>query len=267
MKWIRERVRSGAILSGLWVSTGSSVVAEIAGHAGADWVLLDSEHGLGDDADLVHSLQALRGTEAAAIVRIPGLEPYLIKRALDRGASGIMVPWVNSAEEATAIVRAMRYPPDGIRGVAGGTPATRFGADPTYLSQANERLLTVVQIETPEAVSAADAIAAVEGVDVLFVGPSDLSFSMGIHQQIDHPDFRAAIERVRQACSVHNKQAGILASSPKMVQQAIEDGFTFIAYGIDTKLLTGGMHACVQTIVTAGNSKRTTLDNAFAEGS
>lgn len=249
MNWISESVRRGKVLSGLWMATGSPVVAEIAGNAGADWVLLDWEHGLGGEADLIHCLQALRATPAAAIVRVAAPEPHLIKRALDQGANGIMAPWIGTAEQAEQVVRAMRYAPDGVRGVAGATPATRYGAETQeYLRRANDDLLTVIQIETPEAVEAANAIAAIEGVDVLFVGPSDLSFSMGIHRQVDHPDFRSAIKRVVQACAEHGKKAGILANSPEMVQQAIDDGFTFVAYGNDITLLAGGMRDCVRAV-------------------
>lgn len=249
MNWISENVRKGKLLSGIWISTGSPIVSEIAGSSGADWVLLDWEHGLGGEADLIHCLQAIRGTSAAPIVRVATAEPHLIKRALDQGASGIMVPWLGTSDQAEQIVSAMRYSPQGIRGVATSTPATLYGADTAeYLKRANNDLLTVIQIETPEAVKNADTIAAVDGVDVLFVGPSDLSFSMGIHRQIDHPDFRAAIKRVAEACATHGKQAGILANSSAMAQQAVADGFTFIAYGADISILTAGMQNCVNVI-------------------
>lgn len=260
MNWISKNVLKGKLLSGIWMSTGSPIVSEIAGNSGADWVLLDWEHGLGGEADLIHCLQAIRSTSAAPIVRIATAEPHLIKRALDQGASGIMVPWVGTGDQAEQVVCAMRYPPQGIRGVATSTPATQYGAETAeYLKRANDDLLTVIQIETPEAVKNADTIAAVNGVDVLFVGPSDLSFAMGIHRQVDHPDFRAAIKRVTEACATHGKQAGILANSPAMVQQAVADGFTFIAYGTDISILTAGMQDRISIIKNNGQTDKVIL--------
>jgi len=184
MKYIRERVLSGERMFGTWCNLGSHMTAEIAGLSGVDWVLIDLEHGSGDYDALVHQLQAVEGTPAAPLVRIAWNEPFRFKRILDLGASGIMVPWVNNAREAEIAAESMRYPPQGIRGVAMTTRATKFAAEfREYSSKANDNLLTIVQIERVEAVKNAEEIAAVDGVDVLFVGPLDLTTGMGIQAQ------------------------------------------------------------------------------------
>lgn len=242
MKTLRQRVLSGEVLAGAWLNLGSSVSAEITGRAGFDWILIDQEHGVGGEESLLHQLQALEASSAVSIVRIAWNEAPRFKRALDLGAGGIMIPYVNTAEEARQAAAAMRYPPQGVRGVARSPRAAGFGQDfDTYFAQANDNLLTVVQIETKEAVANAAEIAAVEGVDVLFVGPLDLSVSLGIPQQTTHPDFRAAVARVVGAGRQAGKAAGILLPNVEALPGAIADGFTFVAVGSDGALVTSGM--------------------------
>lgn len=237
MKWIQPSVAAGETLSGTWLASGSSVLAEIAARAGFDWALLDMEHGLGDWGELRQMLQAIGGTGCAPIVRVGAMDAYLIKRALDFGASGIMAPMVSTAEQAADIVAAMRYPPQGIRGMASGSRAAGYGMDfADYFSHANERLLTVCQIETAQGVANAEAIAAVDGVDVLFVGPSDLSLSLGHYRQFDHPAFQGSLDRVIASCRNAGTHCGVLLSSPDAVPEAVAKGMTFIALGVDTAL-------------------------------
>jgi len=243
MKYIRERVLSGERMFGTWCSLGSYMTAEIAGLSGVDWVLIDLEHGSGDYGALIHQMQAVEGTPAAPLVRIAWNEPFRFKRILDLGASGIMVPWVNNAHEAEIIAESMRYPPQGIRGVAMTTRATKFAAEfEEYSSKANDNLLTIAQIERVEAVKNAEEIAAVDGVDVLFVGPLDLTTGMGIQAQYDHPDFHEALATVVRACGKHGKIAGYLLSSKDQLEERIEDGFTFIANGSDAGMVAAGMN-------------------------
>lgn len=242
MKYLRERALAGETLAGTWLSLGSSVTAEMAGKAGFDWALVDLEHGVGDHESLLHQLQALDATPAAGIVRVAWNEPPRFKRALDLGASGIMVPYVNTAQEASLAASAMRFPPRGIRGVARSNRAAAFGSEfDDYFARASENLLTVVQIETVEAVENAGAIAAVDGVDVLFIGPLDLSVSLGIPQQSGHPDFLAALARVVAACKGAGKAAGILLPSTERLSAMQEMGFTFVAVGTDGGLVMTGM--------------------------
>ena len=167
MKWIRERALKRELLGGTFLNLGSSLTAEIAGNAGFDWVLVDLEHGAGDRSELLLQLQAIESTPAVPLVRIPTNDPVIFKRVLDLGASGIMVPYVQTADEARKAVAAMRYPPDGVRGVAVMNRACGFGPGfEEYFKSAGSRLLTILQIETPLAVDNIDAIAAVDGADV-----------------------------------------------------------------------------------------------------
>ena len=241
MKWIRGRVLAGEFMTGTFLNLGSSLTAEMAGQAGFDWVLIDLEHGAGDRQELLLQLQALESTPAAPIVRIAWNDAVLFKRVLDLGVSGIMVPYVQSPEEAQRAVAAMRYPPAGVRGVASMNRACGFGAGfDEYFKSANSKLLTLVQIETAAAVDHAEEIAAVDGVDVLFVGPMDLSVSMGISCQWDHPALRAAFATVVSACRNAGKAAGVLLMK-KDFDRAVIEGFSFVGLGSDGAVIATGM--------------------------
>jgi 4-hydroxy-2-oxoheptanedioate aldolase len=242
MKWIRERALSGELMAGTFVNLGSSLTAEMAGQAGFDWVLVDLEHGGGGRQDLLLQLQALESTPAATLVRIAWNDPVMFKRVLDLGVSGIMVPYVQSAVEAERAVAAMRYPPAGVRGVAAMNRACGFGPGfDEYFSAANSQLLTIVQIETRETIDRLDEIAAVEGVDVLFIGPLDLSVSLGVPKQFDHPTVRAAFAKVVEACRKAGKVAGLILSKEEDIERAINDGFTFLSLSSDGAMVTQGM--------------------------
>jgi 4-hydroxy-2-oxoheptanedioate aldolase len=244
MKWIKEKLVFNKILSGTWLSSGSSVVAEIAGLSGFDWVLVDNEHGLGDYDSMLRQLQALSATPASPIVRVRSNDVGLIKQALDAGASGIMVPWINNAEQAKLAVSYMCYPPKGIRGLTRAGRASNYGHNfDEYFNKANENILKIVQIETVKAVENIEEIAAVEGVDMLFVGPADLSLNLGITGQINDPGFREAISKIVAAGKKHNKHLGILVGSPEHLEQAVADGFNFIAKNVDIRILSKGFKA------------------------
>ncbi len=248
MKSIRGRVLGGELVTGTWLNLGSNISAEIAARAGFDWVLIDLEHGSGNEADLVGQLQAVDTTETVSIVRIAWNETPRFKRTLDMGPGGVMIPYVNTAEEARQAAASMRYPPQGVRGAARFHRANGYSQQfDSYFAEANDKLLTVVQIETAEAVGNAEEIAAVEGVDVLFVGPLDLSVSLGITGQMQHPDFRAAIKRVIEACRAHGKSSGILLPGADRIPAAVEDGFRFLAAGSDGSAVVAGMKTLVST--------------------
>ena len=243
MKWIRQRVLSGEILAGTFLNLGSHMTVEIAGRAGFDWLLIDMEHGTGDLPQLVHQLQAADCTSAAPLVRIAWNEAPRFKRVLDLGPSGVMVPWVCNGEEARQAVAAMRYPPQGIRGAASFNRACEFGRNfEEYFSRASESLLTIVQIESPQAVDHIDEIASVNGVDVLFVGPLDLSVNLGAPKKFDNPAFRSAIGKVISACRKYGKAPGILLWSSEQLPQAVADGFTFIGLGSDGAAVATAMN-------------------------
>ena len=253
---IRQRVLNRELMSGTFLNLGSSISVEIAGRCGFDWFMLDLEHGSGNWEVLGHQMQALNGSSAAPIVRVIDNQPPLIKRALDIGASGIMVPWVGSAEEAKRAVASMRYPPEGIRGAAGSPRAAGFGMDfKDYFSRANKDLLAVIQIERKGALECVDEIAAVDGVDVLFIGPLDLSISLGIPLQFDHPLFLKARRKVVEAANRAGKAAGITIPNTDQLQEVVEAGFTFLAIGRDTSLITQGM----RQIAAAQNSLKSTI--------
>lgn len=242
MQSIRERVLRHELVTGTWLNLGSSMTAEIAATAGFDWVVIDLEHGAGDHESCLHELQAIARTPAAPIVRIAWNEAPRFKRVLDLGAAGVVVPYVTTQAEAEQAVAAMRYPPQGIRGAASLHRAANFGRDfGDYLATANENLLTVLQIETEATLDVVGDIAAVDGADVLFVGPLDLSISMGIPSQFDHPRFRDALKKVADAAKSHGKAAGILLNEPDQIARTLEDGFTFVGLGSDGGVVADGM--------------------------
>ena len=241
MQWVDRGKLATELLAGTFLNLGSPTAVEIAADTGFDWLLIDLEHGSGSSADLRNMLLACRGSHAAPIVRIRSVDPDMVKFVMDSGAAGIMFPFVSSAAEARAAANCMTYPPRGNRGVAGAIRATDFGRNwKTYFQEANDRRLVVVQIETAEAVAAADEIAAIDGVDVLFVGPLDLSVNLGCPGDFTPPHFVDALRRVVTACETHGKTAGIL-SRPEFVEQHRALGLRFMALGSDTGAVVGGM--------------------------
>ena len=228
---LKRRVAEGEPLLGTFLNLGSPLAAEVCGRAGFDWALVDLEHGAGTEAELIPTLQALAATGTPAVVRVEANERPRFARALDAGADGVMVPRVDSAEEARAAVAAMRYPPRGVRGVAYMNRGAGWAAD------APEReALCAIQIESGAAVDAAAEIAQVDGVDVLFVGPSDLRQALG--GPIDD-----AVEVVLGAARASGKAAGILLRSRAQLDQTLEQGFRFVGVGSDSLFLAEGARA------------------------
>jgi 2-keto-3-deoxy-L-rhamnonate aldolase RhmA len=226
---------------GTWLSLGSPVAAEVAALCGLDWVLLDLEHGCGSEADLPDQLRALRGSPTRAIVRTVGLDAGQIGRALDHGADGVMVPHVNSAGEARDVVTAATYPPRGRRGVARTVRAHDYGLRPV----ATTPPLLVAQIETAAAVAAADAIAEVDGIDVLFVGPADLERDLAGRPPGTCPDFETCVARVVTVARAAGKAAGILVRDLAELSGRRQQGFTVLAVQSDVGLLRDAFRALV----------------------
>jgi 4-hydroxy-2-oxoheptanedioate aldolase len=238
----RSRTLAREWLTGTFINLGSSVTAEIAGNAGYDWLLLDHEHGPGGEETLLHQLQATAATPAVPLVRIAANETVRFKRVLDAGAHGVMVPYINTEAEARAAVSALNYPPRGVRGVAKFNRGAGFGQTfEDYYLHAHEWLVLMAQVETGEAVANIEAIAAVPGVDVLFVGPNDLTHNLGIRDQFDHPTFNDALQRVSAAAKKFGKAAGILVHHPALVGKCRELGFTFVALGSDGGAVNAGL--------------------------
>ena len=199
MKYIKDRVRAGEVLFGTFINLGSPLTAEILGLAGYDWGLIDLEHGAGDEGNVLAQIQAMEHTLTVPIVRIESGSRPRFHRPLDFGAAGIMVPRVDSVEQAREAIAGLHYPPKGTRGLAQMNRACEFGATfRDYMVAAADKLLGIVQIESPSAVRQAGEIAAIDAVDVLFVGPSDLSHSMGIFGQTEHPFFLNAFDSSRR---------------------------------------------------------------------
>jgi 4-hydroxy-2-oxoheptanedioate aldolase len=248
MQFIRKQVLAGKVMLGIGANLGSSLTVEMIGAAGFDWVWIDCEHGTGDYSELIPQMQAAGIYNTPAIVRIAWNEIPRFKRVLDLGASGIMVPYVTSAREAEQAAASMRYPPQGIRGVAKFNRACGFGQNfDAYFKQANDNLLTVVQIETKEAVDRAEDIAAVEGVDVLFIGPLDLSVNMNIADNYEHPEFLQAMDSVATACKKNGKVAGILVPKLDYLESWIAKGFTFLVVGSDGGCIANGLKSIYET--------------------
>ncbi len=235
MKFIRERILSGESMFGVAAQLGSCLTVEMIGQAGFDWTWIDCEHGTGDYSELIHQIQVARLGDAPPIVRIAWNEPILFKRVLDLGAAGIMVPHVSTAETARQVAQSMRYQPEGTRGVASSPPACGFGQKfDDYYAKANDSLVTMVQIETVEGVENAEEIAAVPGVDVLFVGPMDLSINMGIAKQFKNADFEANLDRVAAACRKHGKIPGILTPTLDFLEPWKAKGYSVFVVGSDS---------------------------------
>jgi 2-keto-3-deoxy-L-rhamnonate aldolase RhmA len=212
--------------------------------AGYDWTIVDLEHGVGTESELMAQLLAIQATPTAAVVRVVSAERMRVGRLLDFGADGLMIPRLETLADVAETVSWMRYPPAGIRGVAAGTRGAGYGTVPhAAIRDLNERIIGVFQVESPAAVEAADAIAALDGVDVLFVGPADLSHSMGIPGEFGNPAFVAALDRVVAATRAHGKGAGILLRDASEVPAYLERGYTFIAVGSDVGLLASGARA------------------------
>lgn len=234
MTTLKAMLREGTLSKGMWLASGSHVAAKLAGCAGFNWCLLDMEHGLGSEDDALRQIQELNTTSTTPIVRVPANESWLIKRYLDFGAEAIMVPMLRSADEARAFVEALRYPPRGIRGLTTSSRAARYGFDfDRYLKTMAQDILGIVQIENAEAVAECEAIAAIDGVDVLFVGHSDLSMQYGCLGRYDTEPMREAEARVLAACRKHGKAAGLLYRPAMDVADCARRGFTFIAMGTD----------------------------------
>ena len=235
---------------GTWVMSASPIVAEAIGYAGFDWGVLDMEHTPLDLMGLVHLLQAVGNTKMVPVVRVRWSDTVTVKRVLDAGAQTLLFPFVQDADEARRAVAATRYPPEGVRGMAGMSRGSKFGTLPDYFKTANKGIGVIVQLETPEAVAQLEAIAAVPGVDALFIGPADLSGAMGHVGQLNHPEVMALMADAARRCRALGKPLGTVGGSPEMVVRYRAAGFDFVAIASDLGLLMRGAQAAVQALTT-----------------
>jgi 4-hydroxy-2-oxoheptanedioate aldolase len=239
----KHALKAGQAQIGLWSSLSSSYTVEVIAGAGFDWLLLDMEHSPNDLESLLGQLQAAAPYPTHPVVRVPWNDMVAIKRVLDVGAQSLLVPYVSTPEEAAAAVSYTRYPPGGVRGVAGTTRATRFGRIQDYARRASEELCLLIQVETRSALDNIEAICAVEGIDGVFIGPADLHASLGYPGETADPKVKPliddAIRRIRKA----GRAPGILTPSEADARHWLQCGALFVAVGADVGILARGAEA------------------------
>jgi 4-hydroxy-2-oxoheptanedioate aldolase len=232
---------------GLWSTLCSNMAAEVVAHSGFDWILLDTEHSPNEPPDLLAQLQAMGRSTSAPVVRAAWNDTVLIKRILDLGAQSVLLPYVQSAEEARRAVAAVRYPPRGVRGVSAGSRASNYGRIKDYLQKADAEICLLVQVETRSALEQLESIAGVEGVDGVFIGPADLSASLGHLGDPQHDETQKALQDAGARLRKLGKAAGILSVVEAEARRYLEWGYNFVAVGIDTALLARSADALAKS--------------------
>jgi 4-hydroxy-2-oxoheptanedioate aldolase len=240
----KSQIKSGKQQIGLWMSLANAYTAEVCATAGFDWLLIDGEHAPNDVRTILEHLQALAAYPSHPVVRPVSGEVALIKRLLDIGAQTLLVPMVDTAQQALELVSAVRYPPQGIRGV-GSTVAriSRWGLRTDYLDRANDEICLLVQAESRLALDNLDAICAVDGIDGVFIGPADLAASLGHRGNPAHPEVQAAIENAMRRIIASGKAAGTLVADTTLARRYLDLGCTFVAVGLDVRILATGARA------------------------
>jgi len=240
---LRQRLLRRDTLVGTFCGLGSAAAAEVCAAAGADWLLVDLEHGLGGEAALAAAVPVAAGYGVPTLARVETVDRIRLGRVLDAGACGVMIPRVETREDVEAAIRHLRYPPDGIRGVATYNRAARFGLEPAALARAIDELSCVVQVETTSALDVLDEIAALDGADALFVGPADLSYALGHPMEFTHPAFLGALGRVVAAADRAGITAGIMAGTVAAARRYLDIGFNMISLGSDASCLAASFRA------------------------
>jgi 4-hydroxy-2-oxoheptanedioate aldolase len=236
----KHAIAKGQLQIGLWCSLASPIATEIVSHSGYDWLLLDTEHSPNEVPSILAQMQAAQASTASCIVRPAWNDMVLIKRYLDIGAQTLLLPFVQTPEEARRAVEWTRYPPRGVRGITGSGRASRYGRVKDYLKNASDEICVLVQVETREALREIEVIASVEGVDGVFIGPNDLSASFGHIGNWGHPEVQAALEDAVKRLKKVGKAAGILTPNEEEAKKFISWGYTFVAVGADLGLLAKG---------------------------
>jgi len=234
----KHAIAAGKLQIGIWSSLCSNIAAEILADSGFDWILLDTEHSPNEIPGLLSQLQAIGRGGSTPIIRPAWNDAVLAKRALDIGAQTLLFPYVQNAEEARRAVASTRYPPEGIRGVAVASRASRFGRTPGYLTKANSEMCVLVQVETRTALDQLEDIARVEGIDGVFIGPSDLAASLGHLGNPQHADVQKAMQDAATRLKKLDKPAGILTANEEEARRYIDWGYLFVAVGADVGLLS-----------------------------
>lgn len=239
---VKAALAAGQRQMGIWIAMAHPTSAEIAGKAGFDFCLIDGEHSPNDIPLILDQVRAISIGDATPVVRIPVADPRLVKQVLDIGVQTLLVPMIDTAAEAEHMVRATRYAPEGFRGVgAAQARASNFGEITDMVTTANDEVCLLVQCESRKAVEHIDSIAAVEGVDAVFVGPADLSADMGYPGQLEHPEVEATIRHVFDRINAAGKAVGIISFDPAKIRQYIDWGARFVAVGGDVSILARGI--------------------------
>ncbi len=240
----KAALAEGRLQIGCWVGLADGYAAEIAGEAGFDWLVIDGEHAPNDLRSIRDQLMALGRSASHPVVRLPVGEVWMVKQALDIGAQTILVPMVESGAQAATLARAMRYPPEGLRGVGAALArASRFNGIAEYVNKADAEVCLLVQVENRAGLAALDDILAVPGVDGVFIGPADLAADMGFRGRAEAPEVQAAIAGAIARIRAAGKPAGILSTTEAQARHWIAQGATFVAVGIDVLVLANGMKA------------------------
>lgn len=241
---LRARLATGETLHGCWLGMGEAYVAEIAGTCGFDWLLIDGEHAPNDLRSLSAQLAVLEAGPSLPVVRLPDGNSTAIKQALDIGVQNLMIPMIETAAQAEAAVRATRYPPQGFRGVGSSLArASRFSAIGDYLTTANDQIFLILQVESKLALANLDAILAVDGVDAVFIGPSDLAADMGHLGQAGHPAVKAAVMETLRRIRAAGKVAGALTTEPAYIDECRAAGANLLGVGVDVLVYAQAMRA------------------------
>jgi 4-hydroxy-2-oxoheptanedioate aldolase len=249
MKTLKEKIKSGETVHGSWLNLGSNVSAEIMGHSGFDWLLIDLEHGVGGEEMMLHQLQVLASVPVTPIVRTCEASRGRIQQILDSGAHGIMFPQIQSSKEAMDATKLMYYPPKGTRGMAKITRATQFGKNAQrYIDELDKQLIGIVQIETVGALQQIEDIAKLEEVDVLFVGPTDLSIALNTFGQLHHPVFQKALKDVSAAAKKFGKAAGVLMQDLSEYDMYADLDYRFLACGGDSVFIMSSANALAKNM-------------------
>ncbi|MDV3244028.1 MAG: aldolase/citrate lyase family protein [Nitrososphaerales archaeon] len=244
---LKKELRSGRVTLGTWVTIAHPDVPDLLEALGFDWLVFDTEHGPIGSESLAKMIQAVDGEKVCPIVRVGATDQFLIKSALDMGAHGVVCPLVSSQKEAKEAARFVKYPPAGVRGV-GPRKAADYGLSfAEYIRTANEATLLVAQIETQEAVDNVEGILSVPEVDVAFVGPSDLTMSLGLLDDRSNPRVMDAMKKVVRSCESHRKVPGVLAATPEEAKLAVSLGFRFIGLGSDTRFMIAGARSFIDS--------------------
>lgn len=239
---LKQRLAAGEVLHGIWLGMADAYAAEISATAGFDWLLIDGEHAPNDLRSTLAQLRVVEASASLPVVRLPDGDAVKIKQMLDVGAQSLLIPMVESAEQAQMIVRATRYPPQGFRGVGAALArASRFSAIPDYVETANDQICLILQVESRAGLAELPGILALDGVDGVFIGPADLAADMGFPGQTGHPDVRAAVYGALRQIRAAGKAAGVLATTPEFIAGCKDAGANFVGVGIDVTLFAGAL--------------------------